>query len=112
MHTTLSLEEDLTSQQERFSSWYDSYQEYSGEPTTIQVHEIWQHFGGPEEGGWWFTCGNPIETHCIFSKEQAIKCLINLHQKYSQEEYEDADYDIRLAQDYAEFYPQQRPHYE
>lgn len=102
------LEEQTT----RFKDWYERYVEFEGEPTTITVHSVWDHWGGPEEGGWTFRCGEPIETICIFSEKQAIDELIRLHAKYSTEEYEGEEYDICLARKYAEFYPEKRPHYE
>lgn len=27
---------------------------------TVAIYLIDQAYGGPEEGGWWFTCGEPI----------------------------------------------------
>jgi hypothetical protein len=100
----------LEEQVDRFEEWYGRYIEFEGEPTTITVHEVWDQWGGPEEGGWTFRCGYPVETICIFSKEQAVKELIRLHSKYKEDE--DKEYDISLDKDYARFYPEKRPHYE
>jgi hypothetical protein len=97
---------------ERFGEWYDRYTEYESEPTTITVHQVWDNFGGPEEGGWTFRAGYPIETVCIFSRSQAIRVLHELHEKYSTEEFEDDTFDICLSQGYAQVYPLTRPHYE
>ena len=97
---------------ERFNEWYESYTEYEGEPLTVTVHQVYENYGGPEEGGWTFSCGYPIETVCIFSKAQALRVLHELHEKYDAEEYDDGTYDICLAQGYATFYPTVRPHYE
>ena len=102
----------LEERTDRFQQWYENYVEFEGEPTTITVHKTWDRWGGPEEGGWTYRCGEPIETVCIFSKTQAINELVRLHSKYNQEEYEDDEYDISLAQSYAKWYPEQRPHYE
>ena len=101
----------LEEQTDRFEEWYGRYIEFEGkEPTTITVHEVWDQWGGPEEGGWTFRCGYPIETICIFSEEQAIRELIRLHAKYKEDA--DKEYDICLDRDYARFYPPVRPHYE
>ncbi len=97
---------------ERFGEWYDRYTEYESEPTTITVHQVWDNFGGPEEGRWTFRAGYPIETVCIFSRPQAIRVLHELHEKYSTEEFEDDTFDICLSQGYAQVYPLTRPHYE
>lgn len=113
MHTTLAIKEETPVDRiNRFTDWYDNYQDYEGEPTTITVHEVWQSYGGPEEGGWYYQCGYPVETVCIFSKEQAVDELCRLHAKYEGEDYEDGLYDICLAQKYAESYPITKPHYE
>lgn len=97
---------------EQFKGWYQTFKEFEGEPTTITVHEIWDQYGGPEEGGWTFRCGYPVETVCIFSEAQALRLLHELHEKYDTEEYEDRTYDISLDRGYARFYPEVRPHYE
>jgi hypothetical protein len=110
MHTTLALQtETEAARLERFSNWYDRFYYFDGEPTVITIHEIWQQYGGPEEGGWYYQCGEPIENICIFSKEAAVSELLRLHAKYEDEE---GEYDIRLDQKYAEYYPSERPHYE
>lgn len=111
MHTTIALQEESEAGRiNRFNDWYDNYCSFEGEPTTITVHEVWQQYGGPEEGGWYYQCGEPIETICIFSKEQAVNELFRLHTKY--EEDEDTCYDICLDQKYAKFYPTSKPFYE
>jgi hypothetical protein len=113
MHTlTCWHKETPIERTERFKDWYKRYTEYEGEPTTITVHEICENYGGPEEGGWEWTEGYPIETICIFSQAQALRVLHELHEKYDSEDYEDDLYDICLAQGYAKFYPETRPHYE
>lgn len=113
MLTTVWFEEEtLEGKQRRFQDWYDRYEEYEGEPLTITVHLVWDRYGGPEEGGWWYRCGEPVTTDCIFSREQAVRELIRLHERYSSEEYAEETYDICLARSYAEAYPKQKPHYE
>lgn len=103
---------DIEQQQEYFGDWYDCYEKCEGEPFSITVHETWDAYGGPEEGGWYFRCGFPLETICIFSKDQAIRELIRLHEKYNTEEDQEKKYDISLARSYATWYPKKRPHYE
>lgn len=114
MHTLQTYRSETPIQRtERFKEWYERYTEFQGEePITITVHQVWQQYGGPEEGGWTFPCGYPIETVCIFSQAQALRVLHELHEKYDGEDYEDDLYDICLAQGYARFYPETRPHYE
>ena len=113
MHTLQTWTTETPIQRtERFAQWYDNYTEYEGEPTTITVHEIWERFGGPEEGGWTYQCGCPIETICIFSKAQALRVLHELHEKYDTEEHDDRTYDISLSNSAAKWYPDRKPHYE
>jgi len=114
MHTLSSWHQETPFQRtERFGRWYDHYTDEAGrEPTTITVHEICERYGGPEEGGWYFRCGYPVETICIFSRSQALRILHEIHEKYNAEEYEDATYDICLDSDIARVYPAIRPHYE
>jgi len=28
----------------------------------LNTYEVWQAFGGEEEGGWWYTCGAPVQS--------------------------------------------------
>lgn len=113
MHTLTTWKQETPFQRtERFTDWYETYVEFDGEPTTITVHEVWENYGGPEEGGWYYECRYPIETICIFSKPQAIRILHELHEKYDAPEYEEGTYDICLAQSVATWSPKVRPHYE
>ena len=106
MATTLSVEPT----QQLFESWYDRFiEEWSSEPTVITIHRIHHHFGGPEEGGWWYEAGEPIQNVCIFSKDQTVKELIKLHNYYQADE--EADYNIDLSNTWGDYYPKERPHY-
>jgi hypothetical protein len=88
------------------------------EPTTITIHDTYLCYGGPEEGGWYYHQGYPLQTICIFSKKQAVETYL----KYS-EEYEvweqpslglsttESAVEINFANDFAKKYPEQRPYY-
>jgi hypothetical protein len=88
------------------------------EPTTITIHDTYLCYGGPEEGGWYYHQGHPLQTICIFSKKQAV----NTYLQYS-EEYEvwdqaslglsttESAVEINFGNDFAKQYPEQRPHY-
>jgi hypothetical protein len=109
--------------------WLDQYkahQEYEGkEPTTITVHEVWQNYGGPEEGGWWYTAGEPVNrmdgdksTICIFSKKQAIREALELTRRWdlhrqpsTTDSRECSAIEVNFSQGYARHYPEERPHY-
>lgn len=94
-----------------FDNYYDTYCEHEEEPTLFQVHATWERYGGPEEGGWWYTCGEPVANYCFFSKQQAFECLRIIKQEFFSEDTEE-EYDFNLARAYGEFYPKRRPHYE
>jgi hypothetical protein len=88
------------------------------EPTTITVHETVLRYGGPEEGGWWYTQGYPEETHCIFNKKQAIKRFIELADKYQIIEQPslgdtttNSNWELSFSNNYARMYPTERPFY-
>jgi hypothetical protein len=106
MPVTTIIADDARKQ---FEFWYEQYQAFEGDPTVIIVHEVWDSYGGPEEGGWYYTSGWPVENVCIFDKEQAIKELQRLHDKYANEE---ETYDIRLSRGWGKPFPEKRPHYE
>lgn len=99
---------------------YNWYQTHDGaDPTTIQVHDIYQAYGGPEEGGWWYEVGQALATHCIFSKKQCIRRCIQLTEEYqlhNQPAINDtrnlSRIEARLDQGYARHYPEVRPRYE
>jgi hypothetical protein len=88
------------------------------DPTTITIHEQTLNYGGPEEGGWHYYVGYPCLTHCIFSKKQAIKEYLIYSEEYEVWDQPDlgltsthSNYDISYSNDYAKFYPTERPYY-
>ena len=102
-----------------FIERYNSHKEWEEEePTSIQIHQVWQNYGGPEEGGWWYTAGSSEATHFIFSKKSCIKRCIELVDFYSLDtqpsittSQELTAYELTLGTDYAEAFPEERPYY-
>jgi hypothetical protein len=98
---------------------YNTHLEWEHQdPTTITIHETTLNYGGPEEGGWHYYVGYPCLTHCIFSKKQAIKEYLIYSEEYEVWEQPDlgltsthSNYDISYSNDYAKFYPTERPYY-
>lgn len=35
----------------------------------LNTYETWEAYGGPEEGGWWFTCGEPLQSVLLSHEE-------------------------------------------
>jgi len=49
----------------------------------LNIYEIGQAYGGPEEGGWWYTCGEPVESTEITNLNKAQKSRDKLNQRFS-----------------------------
>ena len=98
---------------------YNTSVEWEGEePTTVTVHETYQRYGGPHEGGWFYTQGYPIQTICIFNKKQAVKAYVEYSDEYEVWDQPSlgisttvSNYDINFSNDYAQAYPTERPYY-
>jgi hypothetical protein len=98
---------------------YNTHKYFDHEdPTVITIHETTLNYGGPEEGNWYYTAGYPIKSHCIFNKKQAIKTYIEYFEEYQIEEQPSlgisttrSNIDICFANDYAKYYPTERPRY-
>jgi len=37
----------------------------------LNTYETWEAYGGPEEGGWWFTCGTPVQS--VFYSDEDLE---------------------------------------
>ena len=96
---------------------YNTHVDYIGEPTTICLHECTRRYGGPEEGGWYYQQGWPVNTVCVFSKKQAIREAIKLEAKALEELGPQQDnlgwsaWRVTFSNDYAKAYPEERPYY-
>lgn len=31
----------------------------------LNTYETWKAYGGPEEGGWWYECGKPVQSFIV-----------------------------------------------
>lgn len=88
------------------------------EPTTITIHDTYLCYGGPEEGGWYYHQGHPLQTICIFSKKQAVETYLQYSEEYEVWDQPslglsttESAVEINFANDFAKKYPEQRPHY-
>jgi hypothetical protein len=97
----------------------------------IHKHEVWQEYGGPEEGGWWYECGRPVdpsewEPAPFRSEDDAYAACRVLNdaeriRRKTQEKYEYTSvlsyksthyaYSVQTVSEPFD-YPQKRPHYE
>lgn len=35
----------------------------------LNTYEVYQAYGGPEEGGWWYECGTPVQSILLSSDD-------------------------------------------
>jgi hypothetical protein len=89
----------------------DEVQEKNDEQSNeryVNVYAIKRCYGGPEEGGWWFDAGEPVECYFCPSEETLQHFLAK-----ATEEWEGhRDVDIIVQSHPAREFPERRPHYE
>lgn len=106
-----------TQKARNYISVYNYYNDYEGEPTVVSLYENSMHYGGPEEGGWYYESGEPIKCICVFSKKQAIRAALQLQQEAEEEygsqrdQYGWFQYSVCFEQGYPKAFPQERPYY-
>ena len=47
----------------------------------VNVYSVTRHYGGPEEGGWWYNAGEPIESRLIADEDEGVPictCTLNV----------------------------------
>lgn len=92
--------------------------------TIVAVYERDRHYGGPEEGGWWYDSGKLVYTELCYTVEWARVRADRLAEgEYRRTDdrgrvnYRHGDYGIEIWQVERdgmppEFYPETRPYYE
>lgn len=90
---------------------------YRQEPFYVNVYEVGQGYGGAEEGGWWFECGNPISSVLVEDWDAASSLRDELKEKFpdtgkSSSVLGGEDYRVRCERHFARSYPESRPYYE
>jgi hypothetical protein len=90
----------------------------------VNVYEVTRHYGGPEEGGWWYDTGEPVISVTVDGKNagevEACELILmeDLQRAYPDtgERYSMApratDYEVRIEEHAGEAWPDERPHYE
>lgn len=74
-------------------------------PLHAAVFEISRHYGGPEEGGWWYDWVTLVETVIVSGYSDTLKVMRKLHETYPQPKYNrhsvlgSHDYSIQLYYD-------------
>lgn len=87
------------------------------DPFYVSVYRVGQGYGGPEEGGWWFLCGDLVKVVIASSEEEADEIRDKLY-----EEYQDTgkrysvlggeDYEIYIKDKFPpDYFPERAPRY-
>lgn len=85
----------------------------------VNVYEVSRHYGGPEEGGWWYDAGHVVHSFQLtsYNQAQALAELLRQGQftdgghRHSMAQRED-DYSVRVEGTSGADFPEERPHYE
>jgi hypothetical protein len=48
----------------------------------VTAYEVTRHYGGPEEGGWWYNRYDPIETRPVHNQAEVEATIGLLHRLY------------------------------
>lgn len=88
----------------------------------VNVYLLDQAFGGREEGGWYFTTGEPVESRLCDSWLEACEVFKKLESKYcglNEEDRRDmysvlsrGEYGVMIENHFARPFPESKPHYE
>lgn len=106
----------------------DQYQEpeFTG-PWSVAVYLVDKSYGGPEEGGWWFTHGEPVYEKDLplplmfWSEEEALEVAdqwrgqidqLNVGRRSISSVLSEGEYRVVVLEGPARPWPEQRPHYE
>jgi len=107
-------------------------------PRYVNVYEVTQAYGGCEEGGWWYMCGEPIASIPVDSQEELDAALAKEMKRHDlddqgnyalrgQPNHQDYDvtrargatscaggYDVQVSVQFhfAKPFPEETPHYE
>ena len=84
----------------------------------INVYAVTRHFGGPEEGGWWYNAGEILESkQCHPELVNSVRA--ELEAKYADQKEGDiysvrggVDIEVQLSDEPGEDFPKHTPHYE
>jgi hypothetical protein len=83
----------------------------------VNVYEVSRHYGGPEEGGWWYDAGEPIASIPCDTQAEADKVKQAYRDRYpgTTNRYSvlgGTDYVVTIEDEFATAWPTERPHYE
>jgi hypothetical protein len=84
----------------------------------VNVYDVGRVYGGPEEGGWWYDVGDPIESYicATYGDAEAVRDRLAAGE-YARTGARSSvrggpDFEIYIEVDPGESFPKHRPHYE
>lgn len=101
--------------------WDDHEEEYfvryRGDDRYVNVYLVDRAYGGAEEGGWWYDCGEPVASIPCDDPDEAIRVRDLMALKFpntgkSSSVLGGEDYRVSIEMEFARPYPAVRPHYE
>lgn len=80
----------------------------------VGVYEVGQNYGGPEEGGWWYSTGELVQQTAVASRDEAEELRETLSETFPVKgRYGDPDYQISIdLKPLVASFPEERPRYE
>ncbi len=87
-------------------------------PTYVNVYEVTRHYGGPEEGGWWYNTGEPIESHLVTDVREASVVGDKLREEHGEGHGNiysvlgGVKIQVMVQNHFARYWPEETPYYE
>jgi hypothetical protein len=90
----------------------------------VATYLVDKAYGGPEEGGWWYECGEHVRTHRVFGNEDAankycrrlndlLHVTLNKGRRSISSVLSEGQYAADVYENAApKFFPETRPYYE
>lgn len=72
----------------------------------VNVYEVSREYGGPEEGGWWYTVRYPVESKSGVKTRDVEPLVLKLQDEYGK------GYSVRIETERARKHPAHRPFYQ
>jgi len=85
----------------------------------VNAYVVTRHYGGPEEGGWWFNAGEPVASVPVEEGHDAEPIRESLRGKFADLNRGNIysvlggeEVQVFIEDHFAEHFPRERPHYE
>jgi len=107
--------------EQKYTRTFHAEREFHPEHVHVNVYEIDRLYGGPEEGGWYYNTGRPVESvrvkNCMKEVERVRQSLEAKYPTtgtvYSVLASKRKDvFEVMVEDGFGEEWPKERPHYE